>query len=212
MDTHADIDSEIRGCQLCPLAATRTHAVPGEGPVPAEMMFIGEGPGYREDRQGRPFVGPAGEFLNAVLSEVGVDRGAIYITNVVKCRPPQNRDPAPLEVQTCVTHYLRRQIELVDPCLIVTLGRYSLAQFLPGASIARVHGQPARSGDRLIYPMLHPAAALHRPEWRELVQQDAAQLPDLLLQARALRTAPSPSDRSDDGDDDEDQPQQLSLF
>ena len=205
----AAIDAEILGCTLCPLATTRTRAVPGEGPLDAEVLFIGEGPGFHEDRQGRPFVGPAGDFLNELLASVGLARESVYITNVVKCRPPQNREPAPDEIGTCVPTYLDRQLALIAPLLIVTLGRFSMARFFPGASISRIHGRPRREATRIIYPMLHPAAALHRAELREVVKQDMLRIPALLEEARnlAAETEKPASEQPDDSD-----PQQLSMF
>lgn len=206
--TLALIDEEIRACTRCPLAETRTRAVPGEGPLDAEIMFIGEGPGFHEDRQGRPFVGAAGRFLEELLASVGLQREQVFITNVVKCRPPENRDPAPNEIEACVPYYLDRQIALVDPRIIVTLGRFSMAKFFPGKSISRIHGQPRREGARIIFPMLHPAAALHRRELRQSIEQDMLKIPALLEEARDATTAPVASAQ----EPDEDHPQQLSLF
>src|SRR5690349_17067841 len=123
-----ELEGQVKVCQLCKLAKTRTNAVPGEGDRHAEVMFIGEGPGYHEDKQGRPFVGPAGQFLNELLSIAGLDRQTAYITNVVKCRPPNNRDPEPDEKAACAP-YLERQMALINPRVIVTLGRHSMARF-----------------------------------------------------------------------------------
>jgi DNA polymerase len=202
------IAEEIRACTRCPLAETRTRAVPGEGPLDAEIMFIGEGPGFHEDRQGRPFVGAAGRFLEELLASIGMRRDDVFITNVVKCRPPENRDPAPGEIEACVPYYLDRQIALIDLRLIVTLGRFSMAKFFPGKSISKIHGQPKEEGGRIIFPMLHPAAALHRRELRETIEQDMLKIPPLLEQARAGARAPvAPPEQ-----DDEDHPQQLALF
>ena len=206
-DQRAAIDEEIRTCTRCPLSQTRTRAVPGEGPIDAEIMFIGEGPGFHEDRQGRPFVGPAGRFLEQLLLSIGMQRDQVFITNVVKCRPPENRDPAPNEIEACVPYYLDRQIALIDPKLIVTLGRFSMAKFFPGKSISKIHGQPKREDGRIIFPMLHPAAALHRQELRETIEQDMLKIPALLEEARRGTPPDAPP-----APPEEDQPQQLSLF
>lgn len=201
------LDEEVRVCRLCPLALTRRRAVPGEGPTDAEIMFIGEGPGYHEDVQGRPFVGPAGRFLEELLASIEMRRDQVFITNVVKCRPPENRDPAPDEITTCVCTYLERQIALINPRLIVTLGRYSMAHFFPGKAISRIHGQARREGGRLIFPMFHPAATLHREELRRTVEQDMLKIPALLDEARG----DAASTETGDGEDP-DGPQQLSFF
>lgn len=206
--TLAAIDEEIRTCTRCPLAETRTHAVPGEGPLDAEIMFIGEGPGFHEDRQGRPFAGAAGRFLEELLASIELRRDHVFITNVVKCRPPENRDPAPKEIEACVPYYLDRQIALINPRLIVTLGRFSMAKFFPGKSISKIHGQPKRENGRIIYPMLHPAAALHRQELRQSIEQDMLKIPALLEEARAGAGAPAAPTTPPD----EDEPQQLTLF
>jgi uracil-DNA glycosylase family 4 len=176
----------IETCEDCGLARTRTKAVPGEGPDDAEIMFIGEGPGYYEDRSGRPFVGQAGKLLERLLASIGMRREQVYITNVVKCRPPENRDPLREEIEAC-DKYLTRQIELIDPLLIVTLGRYSMAKFLPGESISRIHGQPRVIGRRTILPFFHPAAALHQQRFMQQVEQDFKKIPEVLTQARERR-------------------------
>ncbi len=195
--------AEIRACQKCPLGRSRTHAVPGEGPADAEIMFIGEAPGYYEDRQGRPFVGASGKLLEKLLAGIGMTREDVFITNVVKCRPPANRDPLPAEIDACVP-WLHRQIELIDPLLIITLGRFSMAQFFPPtARITRVHGQPLMQEERAIIPMFHPAAALRNPNWMRDMEADFAQIPTLLEKVRAKR-----ADRAQDDEG----PQQLSLF
>jgi uracil-DNA glycosylase family 4 len=175
----ADLYQDIRVCQKCILSQGRTNTVPGEGPESANIMFIGEGPGFHEDRQGRPFVGAAGNYLNELLEKIGFERDDVYITNVVKCRPPGNRDPQPEEIEAC-RPYLDKQIDLIRPRLIVTLGRFSMQRYFPGASISRIHGQPKRVGNVIYYPMFHPAAALHQPRWRSLVEEDILKIPDLL--------------------------------
>ncbi len=177
---------EVRGCQRCDLARTRTLAVPGEGPLDAEVMLIGEAPGMNEDRQGRPFVGQAGAFLEELLGEAGLTRPEVYICNVLKCRPPGNRDPLPTEIEAC-GDYLSAQIRLIDPLLIVTLGRYSMARFFPRQTISRIHGQPRETSGRVLVPMYHPAAALHQQRLRSVIMDDFRALPELLERARSRR-------------------------
>lgn len=174
----------IKVCTLCELHRSRTEAVPGEGPAHAEIIFIGEGPGATEDKQGRPFVGASGRFLDQLLEQAGVTRTDVFITNVVKCRPPGNRDPLPDEIDICTTHYLEHQIEVIDPSIIVTLGRHSMGLFFKGAKITQVHGQMRQVGDRFVIPMFHPAAALHQRSLKETILADFAKLPRLLKEAR----------------------------
>lgn len=194
--------AEVRVCRRCPLGGSRTQAVPGEGPADAEILFIGEAPGYHEDRQGRPFVGPSGQLLADLLRSIGLTREQVFIANVIKCRPPANRDPLPDEIEAC-RPYLDRQIELIDPLLIVTLGRFSMARFFPPtARITRVHGQPLRlerpAGRRgpappfrYVLPLYHPAAALRNPEWLRDLERDFARIPALLAELRRLAEATS---------------------
>jgi len=196
-----DLYQEIQTCQKCILAQGRTQPVPGEGPETAEIMFIGEGPGFHEDRQGRPFVGAAGKYLEELLAQIHLTREQVYITNVVKCRPPGNRDPQPDEIAAC-RPYLDQQIERIQPQLIVTLGRFSMQRYFPGASISRIHGQPKRVGNVIYYPMFHPAAALHQPRWRTLVEEDILKIPDLLAKL----------DDVQEKEPDVPDAQQLSLF
>ncbi len=176
---------QIKVCTLCELHRSRTEAVPGEGPAHAEIMFIGEGPGASEDKQGRPFVGASGRFLNELLEQAGVTRADVFITNVVKCRPPGNRDPLPDEVETCTSNYLQHQIKIIDPRVIVTLGRHSMGLFFKGAKITQIHGQMRQVDDRFVIAMFHPAAALHQLSLRETIMADFAKLPELLKEARA---------------------------
>mgnify|MGYP000156236320 CR=1 FL=1 len=190
----------IRACTLCPLAAHRKQAVPGEGPADAEIMLIGEAPGYHEDQQGRPFVGPAGRFLTELLARAGLRREEVFITNVVKCRPPNNRDPAPIEIKTCTSTWLEKQIEIINPGVIITLGRYSTALFLPNQPITKVHGQPHQVNGRVIIPMFHPAAALHQERFKEPLIKDFEKLPQILAEVRRQSPAAGP------------EPRQLSLF
>ena len=185
MSELAQLVEEIRTCQRCILSKSRKHAVPGEGPDNADVMFIGEGPGFHEDQQGRPFVGAAGKFLDELLAIAGLERKDVYITNVVKCRPPGNRDPQADEIEACRV-YLDRQIELIDPKVIVTLGRFSMERFFPGQKISRIHGQAKRIGKRLVVPMYHPAAGLHQPKWKSVIEADFAKLPEFLKQAASL--------------------------
>jgi DNA polymerase len=175
----------VHDCTRCPLHQSRTRAVPGEGPPNAEIMLIGEGPGFYEDKQGRPFVGASGKFLEELLGSIGYKREDVFITNVVKCRPPNNRDPQSEELAAC-KGYLDRQIELINPKVIVTLGRYSMSHFLPGASITKIHGQSHRLGNRLIVPMFHPAAALHQPKYHPLLVEDFQKLPNFIKEAVAF--------------------------
>ena len=198
--TIEQLEAAIRACTLCALHKGRTQAVPGEGPVNVDIMFIGEGPGFHEDRQGRPFVGAAGQFLEELLASINLTRGQVYIANVVKCRPPGNRDPLPDELSACAP-YLDRQIELIRPKVIVTLGRFSMARFFPGASISKIHGQPKRVGNVLVVPMFHPAAALHQPKWRPVVEADFKKLPGFITEAASFGEQKPPP-----------QAQQLSLF
>jgi len=173
------LEQEIRNCVKCRLHKSRTNAVPGEGSVPSRVMFIGEGPGWHEDQQGRPFVGPAGQFLDELLASIGLKRGQVFITNMVKCRPPNNRDPFPDEIEACWV-YLVHQLQLIDPEIIVTLGRHAMYKFFPDDKISRVHGR-ARKKDGFIYlPLYHPAAALHQGNLRTAIIEDFKQLAVLL--------------------------------
>jgi len=184
-----ELYSRIASCPDCDLCKNRTHAVPGEGPANAEVMFVGEGPGFHEDQQARPFVGPAGRFLEEMLSSVGLRRSDVYITNVVKCRPPNNRDPLPTEIDAC-RKYLERQIELIKPKLIVTLGRYSLAWFFPRDSISKVHGRLRELNGSAFLHMYHPAAALHAGNLRKVILDDFRRVPEALEKMRRRDSAP----------------------
>jgi DNA polymerase len=181
------VASEVRVCPLCDLARTRTLAVPGAGPATAKIMFIGEGPGWNEDQQGLPFVGAAGKFLDELLDIAGMKRGDVFITNVVKCRPPGNRDPLPDEIAAC-SGYLDRQLALIDPLLVVTLGRYSMARWFAGEKISRIHGQAKQFGRFMVMPMYHPAAALRSPAVRTQTEADFAKLPSVVETAEKSRT------------------------
>lgn len=183
-----DIAAEIRVCTRCELHRTRTNSVPGEGPADARIMLIGEAPGWNEDQQGRPFVGAAGKFLEELLAAAALKRSDVFITNVVKSRPPGNRDPLPDEIAACAP-FLQRQIDTIDPDVIVTLGRFSMAKWFPGERISRIHGQPKKDGKRLIVPMYHPAAALHQQALKATILEDFAKLPRILAEAEAAREA-----------------------
>jgi len=154
-------------------------------------MFIGEAPGFHEDQQGRPFVGAAGKFLEELLESIGLGRADVFITNVIKCRPPGNRDPLPEEIEACKP-YLDRQIELLQPQLVVTLGRFSMARAFPKARISRIHGQPRKIGGVIYYPMYHPAAALHQPSLRRTVVEDMHRIPELMERAAQIAESPLP--------------------
>lgn len=185
------------------------RAVPGEGPPDAKVMFIGEAPGFNEDRQGRPFVGAAGQFLEELLALAGLRRSDVFIANVIKHRPPDNRDPEPDEIAAC-SQFLERQIAALNPLVIVTLGRFSMARWFPGEKISRIHGQPRWIDGRLIVPMMHPAAALHQPQYRALIEADFRRLPEFIAQAEARgaqSTTPVTPEKPDDPE-----VQQLSLF
>ena len=206
------IRAEVAGCTRCPLAQGRTKAVPGEGPDGAEILFIGEGPGFHEDRQGRPFVGQAGQLLDELLASIGLRRPDVFITNVVKCRPPGNRDPQPSEITAC-GDYLDRQIAALRPKIIVTLGRHSMAKFLPGQSISRIHGQPKRVNGVVCLPLYHPAAALHQQALRPVLFEDFKKLPALLDEVRRVQAqAQAEAQAQPVASGGQTQPKQLSMF
>ncbi len=198
MSALTELYKEIALCQRCEIAKFRTKVVPGEGAENADMLFIGEAPGWHEDQQGRPFVGPAGKFLDELLASIGLRREQVYIANVIKCRPPENRDPLPIEIQNC-RKWLERQIELISPKIIITLGRYSMAMFFPGKSISKIHGTAQKRGNVIYYAMYHPAAALHQQSLRREIEADMLKIPSLLAQAKNI-TEVKP------------EPQQLKMF
>ncbi len=179
----AAVAAEVSGCIRCPLHVGRSRTVPGEGNPLSDVLLVGEGPGAREDATGRPFVGPAGQLLDELLGSIGWARADVFIANVVKCRPPANRDPEPAEIEACAP-YLARQEAALDPAVIVTLGRHSLHRYLPDARIGAVHGRLRRTGSRFVFPMYHPAAALHQSSLRETLFNDIRALPAALLSAR----------------------------
>ncbi len=189
LEQHAtELYDVIRSCTMCALATTRTNAVPGEGPLDAEVMLIGEAPGANEDKQGRPFVGAAGNFLTELIGAAGLKREDVYICNVLKCRPPGNRDPLPGEIEAC-NEYLELQIDMVDPLVIVTLGRFSMSRWFPQQAISRIHGIVREFDGRFVVPMYHPAAALHQGSLRQVLLDDFARLPAAIERARAARAA-----------------------
>jgi uracil-DNA glycosylase family 4 len=205
----AQVAAEVDTCTRCALHQGAIRGVPGEGPPDARIMFIGEAPGFNEDRQGRPFVGAAGQFLEELLGLAGLRRRDVFIANVVKHRPPNNRDPEPDEIAACSV-FLDRQIAAIDPRVIVTLGRYSMARWFPGERIMRIHGQPRWVEGRLIVPMLHPAAALHQAQNRPLIEADFRRLPEFLAEAERRAAAAAPPGKPDEPD--EPALEQLTLF
>lgn len=180
-----ELAREISVCEKCMLHLTRKKSVPGEGNIGTKILFIGEGPGLNENESGRPFVGQAGNFLNELLKIAGVKRESVFITNVVKCRPPSNRDPMPEELSAC-SAFLDQQIALIDPLVIVTLGRFSMARYFPLQRISAIHGQGRWIDGRMIVPMFHPAAALHQPNLRSSIEHDFSLLPGYLKEAAIL--------------------------
>lgn len=196
-----ELHQRIGQCSLCRLSRSRTSAVPGEGPEHAAIMFIGESPGFHEDQQGRPFVGAAGQFLEKLLASINLSREDVFITNVVKCRPPNNRDPMSDELAAC-RPYLSEQIELIQPKLIVTLGRFSMQLAFSGVTISRVHGIAKKVGDIVYFPMFHPAAALHQSRYRSHIEKDMLKIPQILADLHSIEA----------GEERPDNPRQLSLF
>ena len=206
MNSLDEIARLVRQCSDCELGLGRKNAVPGEGSPNADLMIIGEGPGAQEDLLGRPFVGRAGQFLDELLAYIGLKREDVFIANMVKCRPPENRDPLPAEVSAC-NKYLERQIELLDPLLIVTLGRVSLTRFFPGVSMAQARGKVREKDGRFIYPVMHPAAALYRQEVRPGIIEDFKAIPGVLDDIRNSSATPVPAPAPESP-----AAQQLSLF
>ncbi len=198
MSALSELNKEIALCQKCEIAKNRTHAVPGEGAENADILFIGEAPGWHEDQQGRPFVGPAGHYLDQLLASINLNRQQVYITNVIKTRPPNNRDPLPEEISNC-RNWLDRQIEIIHPKMIVTLGRYSMAKFFPGKTISKIHGTAKKENDVIYFAMYHPAAALHQPSLRQTIEADMLKLPALLAQTKNVAEVRP-------------EPQQLKMF
>ena len=189
-----DVATLVRSCGRCELCRGRTNAVPGHGNSNTEIMFIGEAPGQHEDRQGLPFIGASGQFLTQLLASIELSREEVFITNIVKCRPPGNRDPLADEIAACGS-YLDTQIDAINPLMIVTLGRFSMSKWFPNERISRIHGQPRSFGQRVVVPMYHPAAALHQASLRSTIEADFERLPRILAQARE-NLAPAEDDVS----------------
>jgi uracil-DNA glycosylase len=210
-----DVAEQAAVCTRCQLHFSRKQAVPGSGDPQSSVMFIGEGPGFHENQQGLPFVGAAGKFLDELLAEAGLTRDEVFITNVVKCRPPGNRDPQIDELDACKP-YLERQIAAINPDVIVTLGRISMSYFIQNGKISSIHGRPIWSNGRMVVPMYHPAAALHQPSLREVVKEDFAGLPGMIITAKDARVnQPDLASLSIEGSEDDQvdsTTQQLSLF
>ena len=199
------VAEEVSVCTSCELHHSRKKAVPGEGPPDSDIMFIGEGPGFHENEQGRPFVGAAGKLLEDLLAKIDLERSEVYIGNVVKCRPPGNRDPQVAELSSCSV-YLERQIQEINPKVIVTLGRYSLMHFMPNAKISDVHGQAMRVKGRLVVAMYHPAAGLHQRSLMSTIEEDFKRIPELIAKAdRSAEVQEQPSAEKSE-------PKQLNLF
>jgi uracil-DNA glycosylase family 4 len=199
------ITQEVSTCTRCALHYSRKLAVPGEGPDNAEIMFIGEGPGFHENEQGRPFVGAAGKYLEELLAKINMKRSDVFITNVVKCRPPGNRDPLPEELSACCK-YLEHQILAINPKVIVTLGRYSMANFVANAKISEIHGQAMKVRGRLIVAMYHPAAALHQYSLKSAIDADFSRLPELIAKASQM------PENLEQPPQEKKEPKQLNLF
>jgi len=200
MSELTELYQDVAVCKRCDLYKTATNPVPGEGPENADIMFIGEGPGLNEDQQGRPFVGAAGKFLDQMFASINLKRSDIYIANVVKHRPPNNRDPLPTEITAC-SFYLDRQIAIIKPKIIVTLGRHSMARYFPNATIGKIHGTYEKRNGVVYFAMYHPAAALHQQNLRYEIEQDMLRLPAIL---KELKTPPPPVPVE--------KPEQLAMF
>ncbi|OLE08744.1 MAG: uracil-DNA glycosylase [Chloroflexi bacterium] len=207
-----EIAAEVSICSRCDLCKGRTKAVPGEGSPHAKILFIGEGPGFHEDRQGRPFVGPSGQFLEELLKSIGLKRSDVFITNVVKCRPPENRDPLPVEINAC-SDYLERQIAALKPLVIVTLGRVSMAKFFGGEKISVIHGRPRKKDGYVCIPMFHPAAALRTESYKIALREDFKKIPLALAEAERLASeSPGKEAVTAAKAKKEEPPEQMSLF
>lgn len=201
-----ELATQISACQRCSLHTGRTRTVPGAGNPNAEIMFIGEAPGQREDDLGIPFVGRSGEYLNYLLNLIQLERQSVFITNVVKCRPPANRDPEAEEIEACRI-YLDQQIDIINPSVIVTVGRFSMVRYFPKAKITQIHGQAKFVDKRAIYPIYHPAAALRNPALRRDMEADIKRLLEVIAQVKRLRNVEITSNIPD-----KDPPQQMALF
>jgi uracil-DNA glycosylase len=194
-----ELYKDVAVCRLCDLYKCATKAVPGEGPENAEIVFIGEGPGWNEDQQGRPFVGAAGQFLDRLFASINMKREQVYICNIVKHRPPGNREPLPLEISAC-SIWLDRQLEILHPKIIVTLGRHSMSRYFPDKTISKIHGTAEKREGIYYFAMYHPAAALHQQNLRYEIEQDMLKIPPLLAEIKAIPRVK------------EQEPQQLNMF
>jgi uracil-DNA glycosylase len=209
------IADQVAICTRCRLYEKARNPVPGAGNPNAEIMIIGEAPGEQEDLKGLPFIGRSGKYLDYLLGLIGLNRDQVFIANVVKHRPPGNRDPLPDEIAACKP-YLDEQMEIIDPLLIVTLGRFSMARYFPNGKISQIHGQPKYDERMAYYPLFHPAAALRNPDLRQTMEEDINRIPSVLAEVRKRRAGASgdqpdaPTGSSED--DDKTPPQQLSLF
>ena len=207
-----EVAVEASTCSKCKLCNGRTKAVPGEGNINAKVLFIGEGPGFHEDKQGRPFVGPAGQFLEELLASINLRRSDVFITNVVKCRPPNNRDPEPEEIAAC-SDYLDRQIAALQPRVIVTLGRYSMSKFFGAEKISAIHGRARKKDGYICIAMYHPAAGLHQASLKDVIREDFKKIPLVIAEAERQATEqPVKQVIKPAKPKEEPPPQQLSLF
>ena len=207
----AEISREIHDCSKCGLSYSRKNTVPGEGPANAEILFIGEGPGFYENEQGRPFVGQAGKYLEELLHKVGLKREEVFITNVVKCRPPGNRDPQEEELAAC-RDYLDRQVRTLNPRIIITLGRHSMARYFTDAKISLIHGKAIWIKGQMIVVMYHPAAGLHQPNLKPAIEKDFLKLPEYIQKARSTPQSPLYTEEKNSGVEDDSKSTQLNLF
>ena len=189
MSELTELCDQVRVCTKCDLSKGRTNAVPGEGPENAQVMFIGEAPGFHEDREGRPFVGAAGKYLEELLALIEMKREQVYICNVIKCRPPQNRDPLPEEMDAC-RPYIDRQLELIKPKVVITISRFAMARWFPEKKISEIHGKPKKFGNLVVLPMYHPAAALHQPSLKRVLEEDFKRVPHILKEMANLQEEP----------------------
>jgi uracil-DNA glycosylase family 4 len=211
-ETLKEIAAEVSNCTKCDLCKGRTKAVPGEGNPHTKILFIGEGPGFHEDKQGRPFVGPSGQLLEDLIKNIGLKRSDVFITNVVKCRPPENRDPFPGEISAC-NDYLDRQIAALQPLVIVTLGRVSMSKFFGGEKISAIHGRARKMNGYICIPMFHPAAALRTESYKIALREDFKKIPIVLAEAeRSAAESPTRETVSAARAQKEEPPEQMSLF
>src|SRR5438067_5957789 len=204
-----EVAAQVSTCPKCVICKSRPNAVPVERNPHARIMFIGERPGFHEDKQGRPFVGPAGQFLVELLASINLKRSDVFITNVVKCRPPGNRDPLPAEINAC-NGYLERQIAAIDPEVIVTLGRHSMAKFFGAEKISSIHGRARKFDGRICIAMYHPAAGLHQQSLKDTIRSDFKKIPQMIAEAeRQYSEGPGQTASSSSKDE---RPEQLALF